>query len=107
MNREQTLKQLVALVFRLSDELENIEGADANNLWPLHPDKEPKPPFTSARPYVDEIMKVVKDFNGEELSDETILDRLLYGAAAIRMQIKISDNELAELAQRHTADLID
>ena len=107
MNRQQAIDRVVTLVFRLSDELEKIEDANPNDLWPLHPDREPTEPFIPSRPYLDEIFNIVKSINGEELSDEVILSKLLYGAASIRIQLKISDSELEERAKRAASDLVD
>ena len=107
MNRAQAIRRLVKLVFRLSDELQAVEGANPNDLWPLHPDRESTERFKAARPIVDEIVGIVRSMNGEELSDEVILTKLLYGAAATRIQFKIPDSELQDLAERGAADLID
>lgn len=107
MDRQQAIDRLVKLVFLLSDELENIEGANPNDLWPLHADRQPTPPFKSARPHVDDILRIVRLMNGEQVSDENILVKLLYGAAAIRMQLKIAATELEDLARTNAIALID
>lgn len=107
MKRDQSIDRIVKLVFLLSDQLAAIEGGNPNDLWPLHPDREATEPFRAAKPIMNEILDLVRNQNGETLSDDVILVKLLYGAAAIRMQIKITDHELEELARRASEDLVD
>lgn len=107
MDRDDVIRRIVELVFALSNELEAVDDANPNDLWPLHPDREPTDRFKLARPYADEIVSLVRQWNGAQLSDHVILSRLIYGAAAIRIQLKISDDELRERAERNAADLID
>lgn len=107
MDRDGAIQRIVELVFALSAELESIDDANPNDLWPLHPDRAATEKFAAARPYVDEIVALVRQWNGTQLSDHVILSKLLYGAAAVRMQLKIPDGELRELAQRNAADLLD
>jgi len=107
MEKQQAIDQIISLVFRLSDELEKIVGANPNDLWPLHPDRQPTPQFLVARAFVDEIVEIVRSMNGQELSDDHILVKLLYNAAALRIQVKIPDAELEDLARGNATDLID
>jgi len=107
MDRDSAIQRLVELVFALSAELESIDDANPNDLWPLHPDRAPTAKFAAARPHADEIVALVREWNGAQLSDHVILSRLVYGAAAIRMQLKIPDGELRDLAQQRAADLLD
>jgi hypothetical protein len=107
MERQQAIARIVELVFSISDELEKLHDVNPNDLWPLHPDREPRSPFLAARPHIDEIVAIVRSLNGEQLSDVHILVKLLYNAAAVRLQVKINDAELRDIATRNAADLID
>ncbi|MBE3115777.1 hypothetical protein IMZ68_01095, partial [Candidatus Bathyarchaeota archaeon] len=73
MKRDQAINKIVKLVFLLSDQLVAIEGANPNDLWPLHPDREVTEPFKAAKPIINEILDLVWNLNGETLSDDVIL----------------------------------
>ncbi|MHB0968141.1 MAG: hypothetical protein ACYC36_17020 [Bellilinea sp.] len=106
MKHEQDIDNIVQLVLRLSEILVKIDGANPNDLWQLHPDREATAPFVEAKTTINEIFELVRKVNGDMLSDDTILTLLLYGAATLRLQINISDNELTEIARQNTKKLI-
>ena len=107
MNRKQVTDKLVDLLFLLSTELQSIEGANRENLWPLLPDQQVTEDYEKAREIMDEVFAIVKDQNGEMLSDDTILTHLLFNVSAIRLDIQVSDNELEETARREIRSLLD
>jgi hypothetical protein len=107
MKHDEAIARIVKLVFQLSKELVAIDGADPNALWPLLPDREATDSFIPAKKTVNEILEFVRSLNGEMLSDDVILQKLLFGVAVIRMQLNISDNELEELARHASETLLD
>lgn len=108
MNREQAINKIAKLLMRLSSELTLIEGANPNDLWPLHPDIVAPESYLGAKSTMNEIFEIVRKQNGEMLSDEIILSRLLYSVAALRLQMPLlSDHELEDKAIEATTRLID
>lgn len=107
MNRNQATEELVDLLFSLSTELQSIDGANRQSLWPILPDQKVKYGYEKARDLLDEIYAIVKSQNGSMLSDDTIHTKMLFNVAAIRLDIQIPDDELEEAARRNIRELLD
>lgn len=108
MKSEEAINRIVELVLILSEKLAYLKdkGVNPNDLWPLHPDREVTDLFKDAKPLVIKIFDIVKKQNGEVLSDEVILERLLYNVAALRMKNNLLDEDIKEKARKTAGDLI-
>ncbi|MCL6102668.1 MAG: hypothetical protein M1292_09280, partial [Bacteroidetes bacterium] len=107
-NKEDLIvKKIVDLVLQLSQELSRIEGITAQDLFPLLPNREAKAPFINSKPIANQVFRILKSQNGEMLSDEVIMSRLICEVAGHRLQIPISDENLEKLARENTVKLLD
>ena len=104
---DELINLIVDLVLQLANELSQIVGITAQDLFPLLPDREVKAPFITAKPIANRIFRILKSKNGEMLSDEVIMSRLICEVAGHRLQIPISDENLKKLARENTVKLLE
>jgi hypothetical protein len=105
-NNDFIIDKIVDLVLQLANELSQIDGITAQDLFPLLPERDVRAPFNAAKPIANQIFGILKSKNGEMLSDEVIMSRLICEVAGHRLQIPISDKNLEKLARENTVKLL-
>ena len=106
MSPKTNAEKIVVLLLELSNELFRIKDITPKDLFPLLPEQEPREPFITAKSITNQIFSLVKKENVDMLSDEIIMSQLIYGVAAIRLEIQISDSELETRARKATDKLL-
>jgi hypothetical protein len=105
-DEEKFLAKVAELVLALSKAIQAIPGINRNDMWPLHPDREATAEYSPARHLVDQLISRVRSRNRLMVSDRLVLEKLLYGVAALPLGLRVSDEELLDEAKSKTYDLI-
>lgn len=100
------IEEIVTIVFELSSALRGLDIPNPNDLWQLRPDRNAPEDFKHARELSDKLLDLVLSSNPSMLSDLIVLQKLVHGAAAVRLQVNISDEELEQRAQGAAETLI-
>ena len=103
---QKLLSEVADLVLALSKEIQAIPGVKRNDLWPLQPDREASGPYVPARQLMDQIITRVRSRNPEMVSDRLVIDKLLYGAAALPLELRVSDDDVVKEAKSQVLKLI-